>query len=924
MSSWQAEVDEGVRAESRIAADPAFSALDASGAPILAVSGDPLRIIYLNDAAKAVFGADSEPLAGRLFGADAGRLATLIESVRQGAALRLERLQLPLTVGPQPVTILCRMLAEAGETGPIIVAALGLRAAVLDGAAQTPAPAAAPTPAPERPSAPQTDAALREELINRSVARTPRFLWKTDAEGRFVDVTHVLADVAGAEGADILGRSVEEAAARFGLDAAFASAIAAQRSFAGVGVDWPIAGAGARAPTTLGGLPVTDAERRFAGFQGYGVMHLDRAFLAAPAAPQPERPPAEQPAPDIYLADNVVPLRPVPRETPEAVEAAPEQAAHEQAAQEQATHEQVAEQTALTSAERENFEEIARALRAGEGAAAEPTAPIEDADDSPAVEAPAALRGEPLTDAAVQELAAELGALLQATVEPPRASDPAPASAPLPPAPPPLAAPPSSAVSILDCLPVGVLIARGAGTLFANQTLLDYLGYRDIAAFEAEGGLARMFFGRPPGDQGARPAAVQAVDGEALDVDAHLQTVDWEGAPATLVTLRRNRARPPGPEESALALARDREEKLARARADNSLLRAILETSGVAVAVVDDDGRIESASGAFAALFDAQRGAFDGLPLASLFTAADARLLMARLARTADPGPLRLAARVGARSFTATLRRLGPGQRLCVELRAEEAEARTRDLAAARDAAEQANAAKSDFLARMSHEIRTPMNAILGFAELMMEERLGPIGNERYKDYLKDVHASGELVLSLVNDLLDLSKIEAGKMELEFDRVDANAVISECASIMQTQANKSKIVMRLSLAERLPPVRADQRSLKQILLNLLSNAMKFNVPGGQVIVSSALTESGHVAIRVKDTGIGMSDDEIATALEPFKQVAVSHKKLGTGLGLPLTKALIEANQASFTIRSRKNEGTLVEIVFPPPQVMAAE
>ncbi|WP_281800232.1 PAS domain-containing sensor histidine kinase [Methylocystis echinoides] len=931
MSSWQAEVDEGVRAESRIAADPAFSALDASGAPILAVSGDPLRIIYLNDAAKAVFGADSEALAGRLFGADAGRLAALIESVRQGAALRLERLQLPLTMGSQPVTILCRMLAEAGETGPIIVAALGLRAAVLDGAAQTAAPtpalapAPAPAPAPERPNAPQTDAALREELINRSVARAPRFLWKTDAEGRFVDVTHVLADVAGAEGADILGRRVEEAAARFGLDAAFAAAIAARRSFAGVGVDWPIAGAGARAPTTLGGLPVTDAERRFAGFQGYGVMHLDRAFLAAaPAAPQPERPPAEQPAPDIYLADNVVPLRPVPRETPEVVEAAPEQAAQEQAAKEPATHEQAVEQTALTSAERENFEEIARALRAGEAAAAEPTAPVDEPADAPAVEAPAALRGEPLTDAAVQELAAELGALLQATVEPPRASDPAPASTPLPSAPPPLAAPPSSAVSILDCLPVGVLIARGAGTLFANQTLLDYLGYRDIAAFEAEGGLARMFFGRPPGDQGARPAAVQAVDGEALDVDVHLQTVDWEGSPATLVTLRRNRARPPGPEESALALARDREEKLARARADNSLLRAILETSGVAVAVVDDEGRIESASGAFAALFDAQRGAFDGLPLASLFTAADARLLMARLARTADPGPLRLAARVGARSFTATLRRLGPGQRLCVELRAEEAEARTRDLAAARDAAEQANAAKSDFLARMSHEIRTPMNAILGFAELMMEERLGPIGNERYKDYLKDVHASGELVLSLVNDLLDLSKIEAGKMELEFDRVDANAVISECASIMQTQANKSKIVMRLSLAERLPPVRADQRSLKQILLNLLSNAMKFNVPGGQVIVSSALTESGHVAIRVKDTGIGMSDDEIATALEPFKQVAVSHKKLGTGLGLPLTKALIEANHASFTIRSRKNEGTLVEIVFPPPQVMAAE
>jgi signal transduction histidine kinase len=186
------------------------------------------------------------------------------------------------------------------------------------------------------------------------------------------------------------------------------------------------------------------------------------------------------------------------------------------------------------------------------------------------------------------------------------------------------------------------------------------------------------------------------------------------------------------------------------------------------------------------------------------------------------------------------------------------------------------------------------------------------------------MHASGEHVLSLVNDLLDLSKIEAGKMELEFDRVDANAVITECAAIMQAQANKARIVMRLSLSERLPPVRADARSLKQILLNLLSNAVKFNEPGGQVIVSSALTDSGHVVIRVKDTGIGMSDEDVQTALEPFKQVAISHKRPGTGLGLPLTKALIEANQASFTIRSRKNEGTLIEIAFPPPQVLAAE
>ena len=197
-----------------------------------------------------------------------------------------------------------------------------------------------------------------------------------------------------------------------------------------------------------------------------------------------------------------------------------------------------------------------------------------------------------------------------------------------------------------------------------------------------------------------------------------------------------------------------------------------------------------------------------------------------------------------------------------------------------------------------------------------MEERFGPVGNERYKEYLKDVHTSGTHVLSLVNDLLDLSKIEAGKMELAPEDLDANATIGECVSIMQTQANQQRVIVRLSLAPRLPRIRADERSLRQILLNLLSNAVKFNEPGGQVIVSSAQTDAGFVVIRVKDTGIGMSDDEIDIALEPFRQVATSRKTTGTGLGLPVTKALIEANHASFTIKSRKNEGTLIEVAFP--------
>jgi signal transduction histidine kinase len=234
----------------------------------------------------------------------------------------------------------------------------------------------------------------------------------------------------------------------------------------------------------------------------------------------------------------------------------------------------------------------------------------------------------------------------------------------------------------------------------------------------------------------------------------------------------------------------------------------------------------------------------------------------------------------------------------------------------ARDQAQRDSQAKSQFLAKVSHEIRTPLNAILGFAEVIMDERFGPIGNARYKEYLNDIHASGAHVMSLVNDLLDLSKIEAGRVDLDFAAVDANRVVSECLAMIQPQANRGKVITRLALASGLPAILADERSLRQIVLNLLANAVRYNDPGGQVIVSTALSESGHAIFRVKDTGVGMSESELDKAMEPFGQVAPQRAAGGTGLGLPLTKALADANHAGFTIRSRKNEGTLVEVTFP--------
>jgi signal transduction histidine kinase len=246
------------------------------------------------------------------------------------------------------------------------------------------------------------------------------------------------------------------------------------------------------------------------------------------------------------------------------------------------------------------------------------------------------------------------------------------------------------------------------------------------------------------------------------------------------------------------------------------------------------------------------------------------------------------------------------------------------ELVAAKREAEKSSSQKSDFLAKVSHEIRTPLNAIIGFAEVMAEQRFGPIGNERYREYLKDIQASGAHLISLINDLLDLSKIEAGKLDLSFASVDLNDIASQCMAIMQPQANRERIIIRTSLAPHLPPVVADARSIRQIVLNLLSNSIKFTQPGGQVIVSTALSDTGEVTLRVRDTGVGMSESELKVALEPFRQIATAGRTptAGSGLGLPLTKALAEANRASFSIKSAHNAGTLVEITFPTTRVLA--
>lgn len=195
----------------------------------------------------------------------------------------------------------------------------------------------------------------------------------------------------------------------------------------------------------------------------------------------------------------------------------------------------------------------------------------------------------------------------------------------------------------------------------------------------------------------------------------------------------------------------------------------------------------------------------------------------------------------------------------------------------------------------------------------MADEKFGPIGNDRYRDYLRDINRSGNHVLALVNDLLDISKIEAGALDMQFEAVSLNDAIGEAIALMQPQANRERVIIRSSFQSSLPDIVADTRSIKQVALNLLSNAVRFTAPGGQVIVSTSYEMNGDVVMRVRDTGIGMTKSEVEQALKPFRQInALERRKAesardwrseGTGLGLPLTKAMVEANRAQFSIDS---------------------
>ena len=245
------------------------------------------------------------------------------------------------------------------------------------------------------------------------------------------------------------------------------------------------------------------------------------------------------------------------------------------------------------------------------------------------------------------------------------------------------------------------------------------------------------------------------------------------------------------------------------------------------------------------------------------------------------------------------------------------------DLVRAHAEAEAASRAKSEFLANMSHELRTPLNAIIGFAEVIESETFGPAG-PRYREYASDIYGSGRHLLQVINDILDLAKVEAGQMLLHEARLDPALVMQGCVRLIKPRAAKSNVRIHTVFDSSLPVLLADEARLRQIALNLLSNAVKFTKAGGRVSISTGLDTAGGITIAVADSGIGMTADEIRIALEPFRQVtsSLSRTNEGTGLGLPLTKTLVELHGGELEIASAPGRGTTVTVRFPPSRSLA--
>ena len=759
-----------------------------------------------------------------------------------------------------------------------------------------------------------------------------RFLWQMDADGRFSLASDEFTHLIGARTAAGFGRLWHEIADAFALDpdGRVLKAIASHNTWSGITVNWPVDGGG-QLPVELSGLPVYDRSQNFAGYRGFGVCR-DLDGLARLATLRRFELLSESPAPQPLSADTVAGgFAPSAAAVPPPISDTPDSPAPDSVETSPPANLETSVDTpknvlpfrpvgepksaGLTAVENSAFDELARQLSARLGnATGEPAAP-ETAETAAAVVEPPVLSEAP-------EPAVAQPRWLAREETPARGES-------------------RRDRTLFDLLPVGVLIYRLDRLLYANRVFLERMGFASLQALEEAGGLDALYVepgvsSAPSTSDTGTPVTISAsqhAPGHAA-TDARLFTISWDDESA-LALICSDSAATATEAAAAMAEAATAASPSAVGHANAEELGAILDTTTEGILMFDAEGNINACNRSAEALFGYHGAEFAQRNLAELFApesrpavldylggikGADAASLLDHgrdvLGQVREGGLIPLSVTIGRTradgpNFFAVFRDLS-------QTRKSESE-----LQQARRLTDRAATAKADMLARISHEVRTPLNAIIGFAEVMIGERFGALGNERYVEYMKDIRASGERVIAIINDLLDLSRIETGKLDLSFASQNLNDLVEQCVAVMQPQANRERIIIRTSLAHMLPPVLADARALRQITLNLIGNSIHLANAGGQVIVSTALSDSSEVVLRVRDTGHGLNDNEVAAAMEPFRNPAPSDQASeGSGVSLSLTKALVEANRAHFQIKTGAHSGTLIEVVFPDTMARA--
>ena len=719
-----------------------------------------------------------------------------------------------------------------------------------------------------------------------------RFAWTTDENSVFTSVSPELAESVGEQAANIVGRRWEDIATVFGFDTSgeISELLVGKDTWSGKTVLWPIEGTDMVAPVDLAALPAFDSEREFRGFKGFGIIRNIDAIV------DPE---------EIGIA-----LKPIPGAT--IVDNADQ--SNSEATETESSSPDKGSQTRLWF----ELESDTPATDNVTDTEAEPAPsdvtdiPDDSAEISDNVvqffpsKADTAEGGTGRVEIVALEDDSETLASNSNAAESqsfnPREPD----------------------TSLISKLPLAVLVYRDEKLLFANEKLLEISGYTDIDDIEKAGGLNTLIEPSVQEESSKSSSNLITFDGTRIPINPVLHTVPWDREKALQLSFN-----PPA------TIAKTPTKSTSRNETQYSEIQAILDTTSDGIVLLETGGEIISLNAPGEALFNVTFDEANGQHLTALFAKEHHGAInqyINALSGSGLDGLLQEGLEVGASVKDSgeipvflALAKLENSEKLCAVVRDLTSWKKTeQELVKSRHDAERASEQKTDLLAQVSHEIRIPLTAIIGFSDIMIEERFGAINNERYREYLRDINKSGKHVLDLVNDLLDLSKIESGKLELTFDAVDLNTVVSEAVSMLQAQANENRIIVRTSLSRAVPKVVADERSVRQVVLNLVTNAIKFSSSNSQVIVSTVYESNGEVALRIRDAGPGMSEAEIEEAMKPYHQLSriKSENTRGTGLGLPLTKALVEANRAYFDLESEPGAGTIVHVQFPVQRVLA--